>query len=107
MRELFDYLSGIAQAHEVSPLLFILIYAISTGPFLLVSGWLLHHIRRQRPLEALVFLWALFYSAPYLYVLIAGRNLPVWVYLFVAGLVVGGLTLAGRGLMRRIKGEPH
>jgi len=103
---MIDYLSGVARAHDVSPLLFVLIYVVSTGPFLLVTGWLFHHIRRERPLEVLVLLWALFYSAPYIYILIAGRDLPVWVYVVVAGLIIGGLTLAWRGLMRRLGRRP-
>lgn len=102
---MIDYLFGVAQAHAVNPLLFVLIYAISTVPFLLVSGWLLHHIRKNRPMALLVFLWGLCYTAPYLYVLAVGRDLPLWVYAMVALLIVGGLTLAVRGLIRRLRGE--
>lgn len=106
MGGVIDYLTGVARAHEVSPLLFILVYAVSTPPFLFVTGWLFHHIRRERPLEILLFFWALFYSAPYLYVLIVGRHLPVWVYVLVAALILGGLSLAWRGLMRRLGRRP-
>ncbi|GAB3684743.1 hypothetical protein [Salinisphaera aquimarina] len=103
MRAIIDYLSGIAEAHSVNPLLFVLIYVVSTVPFLLVSGWLLHHIQRERPLSFLVFLWGLCYTAPYLYVLAVGRDLPWWVYCMVALLIISGLTLAARGLKRRIQ----
>lgn len=99
---MIDYLKGVAAAHDVNPLLFVFIYVVSTGPFLLVSGWLFHHIRRERPLAVLVFFWALFYTAPYLYVLAVGRDLPLWVYAMVAVLIVGGLGLAARGLKRRL-----
>jgi len=103
MPDIIDYLKGIAEAHEVDPLLFVLIYLVSTPPFLLVSGWLFHHIRREKPLALLVFVWALCYSAPYLYVLAVGRELPFWVYVMVAALIAGGLWLAARGLLRRIR----
>lgn len=103
LRAMIDYLSGIAEAHAVDPLLFVLIYLVSTGPFLIVSGWLFHHIRKQRPLALLIFVWALCYTAPYIYVLAVGRDLPFWVYAMVALLIVGGLTLAARGLMRRLR----
>ena len=99
---MIDYLNGVAEAHAVDPLLFVLIYLVSTGPFLLVSGWLFHHIRKQRPLALLTFIWALCYTAPYLYVLAVGRDLPLWVYGMVALLIIGGLWLAARGLMRRL-----
>jgi sulfite exporter TauE/SafE len=102
---MIDYLVGVAKAHAVNPLLFVLIYMVSTVPFLLVSGWLVHHIRKKRPLAQLVFLWGLCYTAPYIYVLAVGRDLPLWVYAMVALLIVGGLTLAARGLMRRLRGE--
>ena len=103
LRAMIDYLSGIAEAHAVDPLLFVLIYLVSTGPFLVVSGWLFHHIRKQRPLALLIFCWALCYTAPYLYVLAVGRDLPLWVYGMVALLIGGGLTLAVRGLMYRLR----
>jgi len=103
MLDIIDYLSSIAEAHEVDPLLFVLIYLASTPPFLLISGWLFHHIRREKPLAVLAFVWALCYSAPYLYVLAVGRDLALWVYLMVAAMVAGGLWLAGRGLLRRFR----
>ncbi|MES1926666.1 hypothetical protein [Salinisphaera sp. T31B1] len=103
MQNLIDYLSGIAEAHEVDPLLFVLIYLVSTPPFLLISAWLFHHIRREKPLALLVLGWAFCYSAPYLYVLAVGRDLPFWVYVMVALLVIGGLAVAGRGLLRRLR----
>ena len=97
------YLTGIAEAHAVDPVIFVLIYIVSTGPFLLVSGWLFHHIRKQRPLAVLIFFWAFCYTAPYLYVLAVGRDLPLWVYAMVAVLIIGGLTLSIRGLMWRLR----
>ena len=100
---MFDYFNDIARAHAVDPLLFIVIYAISTVPFLFVSGWLVHHIRKQKPLAVLLFFWALFYSAPYIYLLIVGRDMPLWMYLLVAVLIIGGLGLAARGLKQRIE----
>ncbi|ROO25133.1 hypothetical protein [Salinisphaera orenii] len=99
---MIDYLNGVAETHHVNPLLFVFIYLVTTVPFLLISGWLFHHIRRQKPLALLVFLWALCYTAPYLYVLAVGRDLPPWVYVMVALLICGGLGLAGRGLKQRL-----
>lgn len=103
MPDIIEYLSGIAEAHEVDPLLFVLIYLVSTPPFLLISGWLFHHIRREKPLALLLFGWALCYSAPYLYVLAVGRDLAPWVYVMVAVMIGGGLWIAGRGLLRRLR----
>lgn len=100
---MIDYLFEVAQSHAVNPIWFVVIYAVSTPPFLLISGWLIHHIRKRRPLALLVFLWGLCYTAPYIYLLAVGRDLPLWVYAMVALLIVGGLTLAGRGLMVRLR----
>lgn len=103
---MIEHLNNVARAHEVDPLLFILIYVVSTGPFLFVSGWLVHHIRKRRPLAVLTLCWGLCYAAPYIYVLAVGRDLPLWVYLMVAVLIVGGLSLAARGLLRKLRDTP-
>lgn len=97
--------SDYARAHEVDPLVFIGIYIITTPPFLIVSGWLLHNLKKKRPLEVLLVSWGLLYAAPYLYVIVRGENLAWWMYAALSGLLLGGIGISAFGLRRRLREE--
>ncbi|MAA73715.1 MAG: hypothetical protein CMN28_03300 [Salinisphaeraceae bacterium] len=99
--------SDYARAHDVDPLVFIGIYLITTPPFIFVSGWLLHSLRKKKPLEVLLFLWGLLYCAPYIYVLIEGDNLAWWMYAAMTVLLTGGIGISALGLRRRLREEDN
>ncbi len=63
LASIIDYLGSVAENHQIDPFIFVLVYLISTPPFLWVSARLIGRVRRRRPLEALIFAWALLYIA--------------------------------------------
>jgi hypothetical protein len=77
-----SWLASIQARYEVSPLVFAVIYLLTLPP-----GWygtyrvvVAMRQRNRRSLQAWATLVAGMVLAPYLYVLVAGRNLPVWFY---------------------------
>jgi fatty acid desaturase len=76
--------------YGVNPVIFLVIYLIS-GPFFYYSLFrVVQALARKRSKEALV--WAAVFLcatiAPFIYVLLFGRNLPWWVYGIIA-LIIG------------------
>ena len=68
-----------------------MLYFGSMPFFALSSAWWLRRWRQQRSTLLPMLMTGLLFTGAYLYVLVAGHDLPVWVYVFmVLMLVVGG-----------------
>ena len=105
MRHILDWARGIMDAarntYGVNPAVF-LILIVACSPFFYVSIYRLARSVIRKPSQG-TGLWATVFlvstSTPYLYVMIFGRNLPVWVYGVLALLVAQGVY----SLVRRIR----
>jgi hypothetical protein len=105
MRHILDWARGIMDAardtYGVNPAVF-LILIVACSPFFYFSIYrLARSVIRKSPqgtgLWAAVFLVST--STPYLYVMIFGRNLPLWVYGVLALLIAQGVC----SLVKRIR----
>ena len=89
-----DWLVGLGEKHDVDPLLLGILYLISKLCFFSVLAWLIKTLRAKKPALIPLLLAGISFSLPYLYLVIAGRNIPVWVYVFIAGMFIyGGFTI--------------
>ncbi len=119
MRGLTDWAAGLMdratglmdQARDtygVNPVAFLAIF-LGSGPVFYYSLFrllrsLARKTGRETGLWSAVFLAAT--AAPYLYVLLFGRNLPVWVYGILALLIGQGVWSLVRRLRRSERGGP-
>jgi hypothetical protein len=92
------------DSYGVDPIVFIVIY-LGTAPFFYYSIFrMVRALARKRQKEirvwSMVFLAAT--AAPFLYVLLFGRNFPWWVYLVIALLLGQGVY----SLIRRLRKRP-
>lgn len=76
--------------YGVNPWIFGAIYVGAIPFFLLSIAWLVRRARAGRSIVAPAMLAGFFFVSAYLYLAIAGRNIPLWVWLFLALLVVWG-----------------
>ena len=90
----------IRERHAVDPYVFIALSA-ACGPFFYYSLYrLVRALARDRGAVgrwSLVFLVAT--AAPYLYVLVFGRNMPWWVYIVLVAAIASGV----RQLIRKLR----
>ena len=92
---------GLGSEYGVNPLVFGLIY-VGAIPFFAASvAWLLRNLQRGRSIVVPVLCASLCLVSAYLYLAIAGRDIPVWVYVFVASL----LALSGVSTIRKIRAK--
>ena len=93
---------SLGREHGVNPIIFGGIYAGAIPFFSLSVAWLIRNLhRRQSPLIPALCASFCFVSA-YLYLLIAGQNIPAWVYFFVAGMLALGIYSTVRKIKSRL-----
>ncbi|MEI8032531.1 MAG: hypothetical protein WCH05_04205 [Chlorobiaceae bacterium] len=89
-----DILHTAEKQYGISPLIFGSLY-FGSIPLLMVSlAWLVRNLRLKKPAILPGMLSALFFIASYLYLIIAGKNIPAEIYFLIGLLVTGGVTSA-------------
>lgn len=82
-----EWFLSLGAEYGVDPIIF---GSISIGaiPFFWLSvAWLVRNLRSGKPIFLPVLATSLCVLSAYIYLFIAGENLPVWVYAFVAALI--------------------
>jgi len=82
-----EWFFGLGEQYGVNPIIF---GSISVGaiPFFWASvAWLVHNLRRGKSPFLPVVATSLCVLSAYIYLFIAGENLPLWVYALVVGLI--------------------
>lgn len=88
----------LSDRYGVNPAVFGVLYFGSMPLFALSVSWWWRQARRGAPTLLPAFTTGLLFIGAYLYVLVAGRNLPGWVYGFMAAmLILGGLSTWRQG----------
>ncbi len=82
---------GLGAKYGVNPVIFGAIYVGAIPFFSLSLAWLIRNIRRKISILLPLFLTGFFFISAYLYLIIAGRNVPFWVYLFIAAMIIFGI----------------
>ncbi len=99
---LLEWFLGLGAQYGVNPLVFGAIYVGAIPFFTLCLGWTIRNLRRKQPASLPAFLTGFFFISAYLYLIIAGRGIPAWVYIVIVGLVVFGAVSTVRKVRRRI-----
>ena len=94
-RSIHNWLLNLGPEYGVDPVVFGVIYVGATPLFVLCVAWLLRNVKQRRPIVWPVVLGTLFFISSYLYIFVAGKNIPWWAYLVVVAFLfcAGGLTL--------------
>ena len=100
-----EWFFSLGENYGVNPLIFGSIY-VGAIPFFTVSlGWLVKNIRNKKPVILPLLSTSFFFVSSYLYLVIAGRNVPFWVYLFIVGIVGLGAYSTYKKVLNKVK-EP-
>ena len=92
---------GLGSKYGVDPFIFGGIYVGAIPFFSLSIAWLVRNLRGGRPVIAPLLASGFFFISAYLYLLIAGKNIPAWVFVFIIGL----LSFAGWSTVRNVRGR--
>ncbi len=95
--ELLEWLGGLGDEYGVDPLVYAILYVGSAPLFFGSLAWLIRRARRRKAVLLPGASAAFFFSLPTLYVIVAGRGLPWWVYaILVAFAAVGAVSVIRR-----------
>lgn len=97
-----DWILGLGADYGVNPYIFAAIY-VGAIPFFFASiAWLVKRARAHRSTVVPTMCAGFCFVSAYLYLAIAGENIPVWVWIFLGVLVVYGAWSTVRDTRRKI-----
>jgi hypothetical protein len=86
-----EWFFSLGPRYGVNPLIFGSIY-VGAIPFFAASiAWLINNLRNRKPIAVPFLSASFFFVSAYLYLLVVGRNIPAWVYAFLAFMLMFGL----------------
>ena len=100
--EFNQWFLSLSAEYGVNPYIFGGIYVGAIPFFLLSIGWLVRRARAGQSTVLPTLAAGFFFVSAYLYLAIAGRNIPVWVWAFLAVLVAYGAFATVRDTRRKI-----
>jgi len=86
-----EWFLSLGEKYNVNPFIFGGIYLGAIPFFFLSMAWTIKNIRNKKSVILPVMLTGFFFISAYLYLIIAGENIPVWVYIFIAIMIGYGV----------------
>ena len=102
MESAHQWILGLGAEYGVNPYIFGAIYVGAIPFFLLSVAWLVRRVRAGRSTVVPTLCAGLCFVSAYLYLAVAGRNIPVWVWIFLALLLIYGAWSTIRDTRRKI-----
>lgn len=90
---------SLGENYGVDPIIFGSLYVGTIPLFSLTLGWVIKNLRQKKPILWPLLLTGLFFISAYLYLIVAGKNIPYWVYAFIVLMITIGLA----GTLRKIR----
>lgn len=82
---------GLGKQYGVNPIIFGAIYVGAIPLFTLSIAWLVRNLRRKKSIILPMLCAGFCFTSAYLYLIVVGMNVPLWVYLLIAGMVLIGI----------------
>lgn len=102
LAELQLWFRSLGEQYGVDPWIFGGIYIGAIPFFLLSIAWVVRRARSGRSTLAPTLCAGFFFVSAYLYLALVGRNIPIWVWFFLAALVIYGAFTTIRDTRRKI-----
>jgi hypothetical protein len=86
--ELYQWFMGLGEPYGVNPVIFGSIYVGAVPFFWLAITWLVYNVRKKRPVAGPVLMACCCAVSAYVYLIVAGQNVPAWVYGLIAAIII-------------------
>jgi steroid 5-alpha reductase family enzyme len=97
-----NWFLSLGEAYGVNPFIFGGIYIGAIPFFSLSIAWLVRNYRKGKSIVLPAMSATFFFISAYIYLIFAGKNVPVWVYIVVVLLVVFGAYSTLKKVRRQI-----
>ncbi len=92
MEAIQEWFLGLGAEYGVNPIIFGAIYVGAIPFFTLSIAWLVRNRKKNRSLTMPILSASFFFISAYLYLIVVGRNIPLWVYAFILVMVIYGVV---------------
>lgn len=86
-----EWFLSLGENYSVNPYIFGAIYIGAIPFFFLCLGWTIKNIKQKKPFVLPVMLTGFSFVSAYLYLIVVGKNIPVWVYIFIGAMIIYGV----------------
>jgi len=100
-----DWFLSLGAEYGVDPFIFGAIYIGAIPFFSLSIGWLIKNYRSRKSIIWPILSAMFFFISAYIYLIFAGKNVPVWVYGLVVLLIVIGVYSTIQKVRKQIKND--
>ena len=98
-----DWFFSLGDKYHVNPLIFGGIYIGAIPLFFLSLSWTIKNIKKKKAVVIPILLTGFFFISAYLYLLIEGKNIPIWVYIFIVLMIGYGVFSAIKKVQSKTK----
>lgn len=96
---IYNWFMSLSENYGVNPFIFGAIYAGAIPFFTISVAWIIRNYKKGVSIVAPVLSASFFFVSAYLYLMIAGENVPWWVYAVVIAMLIYG----GWSTIRKVK----
>ncbi|MFQ5709731.1 MAG: hypothetical protein ACE5HO_19935 [bacterium] len=97
-----EWFFSLGDQYGVNPIIFGAIY-VGAIPFFTGSiAWLANNIRKRKSIVLPVLFASFFFVSAYLYLIVVGHDVPVWVYIFIGAMVVFGVYSTFKKVQKKV-----
>ncbi|MDZ7715469.1 MAG: hypothetical protein U5J95_04575 [Balneolaceae bacterium] len=98
-----EWFLGLGEQYGVNPIIFGSIYVGAIPFFMLSITWLVKNYRRNKSIVLPSLAATSCFISAYVYLIIAGKNVPWWVYGIVVSMVIYGVWSTYKNVQKKIK----
>ena len=100
-----EWFLNLGEKYNVNPYIFGGIY-LGAIPFFFISlYWTIKNIKNKKSIVLPVLLTGFFFISAYLYLIIVGQNIPVWVYIFIGFMITYGIYSTLKKIKQKTKND--
>jgi ABC-type Co2+ transport system permease subunit len=86
-----EWFLSLGPKYGVNPIIFGVIYVGAIPFFTLSVAWLIRNLRQKKSVVLPVLAASFCFVSAYLYLIVAGKNIPLWVYGLLAAMIAYGI----------------
>ncbi len=98
-----EWFLSLGENYGVNPYIFGGIYIGAVPLFFLFLGWTIKKMRKKQSFVIPLLLTGSCFISAYVYLIIVGKNIPVWVYVFIGAMVLYGVFSTYKKIRNRTK----
>jgi len=101
-----DWFMQLGKNYGVNPIIFGSIYVGAIPFFSLSIGWLIKNYKKKKSLTLPLLSSCFFFISAYLYLFIAGKNIPLWVYGLLMAMIAYGIYATVLKVRKKVEQPP-